>query len=333
MAAGSGEFLRHLPNFEAIPSDMRKALEDFDGKAREIIKSKLGHLENAPPPPTIYHYTDDLGLRGILESGQLWLTDIFGLNDPSELKHGFSVAIETLAKRAAEGPRVSQIFARDFALLLERGGIEQVAHFFLCAFSSRGDDLGQWRVYADNGRGYALGFEAKSLEEGFTKPDGVQSPNNGTFPVQYEDGLLREVYDCLIDRMFHLLSLPKGRNLDSPTINAYMAELQLRLTFHALGPVLYFKHEAYSNEQEYRFLQVHRADLPAPTVKLRHRPYALVRYREFDWRKVAPTSLKRIVIGPAADADMAYRFATDCLRFFGVNSVEIEQSKIPYRAV
>jgi hypothetical protein len=34
------------------------------------------------PPPIIYHYTNDAGLRGILESGKLWLTDIFDLNDP-----------------------------------------------------------------------------------------------------------------------------------------------------------------------------------------------------------------------------------------------------------
>jgi hypothetical protein len=51
--------------------------------------------------------------------------------------------------------------------------------------------------------------------------------------------------------------------------------------------VLFYKHEAYRNEQEYRFLQLHRGDVPAPDVKFRSRPYSLVRYREFDWKSVA----------------------------------------------
>jgi hypothetical protein len=32
-------------------------------------------------------------------------------------------------------------------------GIEAAGHFFICCFSGDGDDLGQWRAYADDGRG------------------------------------------------------------------------------------------------------------------------------------------------------------------------------------
>ena len=46
-----------------------------------------------------------------------------------------------------------------------RGGIEQVAHFFVCCFSKAEEDLGQWRAYADNGRGYSIGFDAHMLEQ------------------------------------------------------------------------------------------------------------------------------------------------------------------------
>jgi hypothetical protein len=44
----------------------------------------------------IYHYTNSAGLKGILESGNLWFSDIFGLNDPSELRHGLGCAIDIL---------------------------------------------------------------------------------------------------------------------------------------------------------------------------------------------------------------------------------------------
>jgi hypothetical protein len=76
-----------------------------------------------------------------------------------------------------------------------------------------------------------------------------------------------------------------------------------------------------------------RRDKPAPEVKYRRRGTSLVRYREFDWRKHAPGSLKTIVVGPAADRIKAARFAKDCLAAFHADpaSVELVYSTIPYR--
>jgi hypothetical protein len=68
---------------------------------------------------------------------------------------------------------------------------------------------------------------------------------------------------------------------------------------------LFFKHKAYRNEAEYRFLELHKAD-PVPEARHRTRPDGRsVRYREFNWRSNAPSALKKIVVGPAADAQLA----------------------------
>jgi hypothetical protein len=63
---------------------MAAELAKFDSGAERMIESFVKALEAQPPPPMIYHYTNDVGLRGILESGKIWL---FSLNDPSELSH------------------------------------------------------------------------------------------------------------------------------------------------------------------------------------------------------------------------------------------------------
>lgn len=151
-----------------IPQDMIDALAKFDSTAKQIIDSFCKTLESQEPPQTIYHYTNDVGLKGILETGQLWLSDIFNLNDPSELSHGFSHAVKILNNKAANGPPESKLFARDFSNFHQRG-MQGAAHFFVCSFSRDDADLGQWRAYADNGRGYALGFDAKVLENSFTQ--------------------------------------------------------------------------------------------------------------------------------------------------------------------
>jgi hypothetical protein len=142
---------------------MRLELRKFDQEAEKIIASFVVTIEASPLPPIIYHYTNDVGLRGILETGKVWLTDIFNLNDPSELSHGFSHVVKILNSRAVDGPPPSKLFSQQIEAFLTQGGIQAAAHYFVCSFSSTGDDLGQWRAYADNGQGYALGFDAKEL--------------------------------------------------------------------------------------------------------------------------------------------------------------------------
>lgn len=316
----------------AIPQEMADELGKFSDESGHINDTIVNDLVSKRElPPVIYHYTNDLGLRGILKTGIFWLTDIFNLNDPSELRHGFSHAINALNNKAATGPPESKFFAEQFEAFDLQKGIQNTAHYFVCSFSSCGDDLGQWRAYADNGRGYALGFDAKVIEDAFMKEGKTRSLDNATFHVIYNDRRLAEIQRQLIERMFHLISLPHGRNLGRDALKQYIVKLLVLLTCHALYPTLYFKHEAYSNEKEYRFLQIHPADRP-PDVKFRSRSYSLVRYREFDWRTLAAKALKEIIVGPAADKEKASQFARECLREFNTTHTKLTYSGIPYRA-
>lgn len=310
---------------------MRDAITAFQADAQQIIYSFANNLESSyQPVPLVYHYTNGAGLRGILESGRIWLTDVFSMNDPSELRHGLSRAQAILSQMAASGPAESKIFAKDFAALDK--GVERAAQTFICSFSETGDDLGQWRAYADNGRGYALGFDTQALEGAFEKATRTPTLERGTFPVTYQDSLLDHIHRKLIERMFGLISLPSGRQLSGEIIMAYMVELLTALASYVLHAALFFKHEAYSNEREYRFLEMHRADALPPIVKRRPRASSLVQYVELDWKTPATGTLKRIVIGPAANHQKAAEFARKCLREFGPSDVQIDFSQIPYRA-
>lgn len=80
---------------DVIPQDLKDAVAKFVVEAARIVDSFAATLEAYRPQPIVYHYTDDVGLSGVLASGQLWLTDIFSLNDPSELRHSLSHAIES----------------------------------------------------------------------------------------------------------------------------------------------------------------------------------------------------------------------------------------------
>ncbi|MGA7712475.1 MAG: hypothetical protein WCA81_11280, partial [Rhizomicrobium sp.] len=85
-------------------------------------------------------YTDSVGLRGILESGAIRLSDIFGLNDPTELRHGVQHASEILDVEAPKAHPAGKTFAQDFKVLLKEGAAK-VADFYVACFSATGDDL------------------------------------------------------------------------------------------------------------------------------------------------------------------------------------------------
>jgi hypothetical protein len=304
---------------DEYPRDIQDALDTFRCEAEQIIGPEspfVKSLTSQKPPDRIYHYTNDAGLKGILASGKLWLTDICSLNDPSELKHGFEIAIRELRKMVVGGSPASQNFANDLGFVAERirrsADLFRPADFFVCSFSLSDDDLGQWRAYADDGRGFALEFETAGLETE-SAPD--------SFDLTYDDDKLAAIDRQIIAKILPFTQIPNYKDAFSIEFMAY-----------ATNAAIYFKHTAYENEKEYRFLETFSVDAN-PKVELRYRPYSVIRYRNFDWRSVAPGALKRILIGPAADTKKATRFAQDCLEQFHpcAKNVQIDCSLIPYR--
>jgi hypothetical protein len=318
------------PMNEDIPGELRALIATLDDELEVIGTAHPCSLEAEPTPERIYHYTVDAGFHGILEYGNLWCTDPTYLNDPSEIKYGVSMAADMLAGYAMSAPTEVQIFAHDFRRYETH--VENVAHFFVLSFSTKGNDLEQWRGYANNGRGYAIGFDGKMLEAAFTRLDGNLIPEHMTFPVSYDEAKLQNIYRQLIAKVIPLISTPASMGLSNTVVEAYMQELRTSLALQVIRTALFFKHPAYINEQEYRFMQVHPINRPQPIVKFRSRPNMLLRYREFDWKTTAPDAFREIVIGPGTEPRIGGRFVDDCLRaYFPMATPHLRASGIPYR--
>ena len=301
------------------PRDMQEALGQFGRDAEQIIgrdSQFVKSVRSRKAPTSIYHYTGNAGLKGILERGTLWLSDISSLNDPSELRHGFEIAIRELEKMVADGPPESREFAKDLRSESIRKKIREAADFFICSFSLCGDDLGQWRAYADNGSGFALEFDADALEREFTRDE----DHAASFHLTYNDVELAGLDHQIIEKMLNLAQVPNFKD-----------DLSIAFMAYATTAAIFFKHMAYKNEMEYRFLETYSVGA-TPSVNWRARRNSLIRYREFDWRSAVPGALKKIIVGPA-DRKKAFQFASKCLRQYSESgNVQIDCSSIPYRA-
>ena len=103
-------------------------------------------------PDVIYHYTSNEALLKILGSKSLRLSARHHLNDSMEGEQFFSV-IKTRDSKSDEG-RVAAI--RHALNLFE---------VFVACFSASGDLLSQWRGYAGNGSGVAIGFKKAAISK------------------------------------------------------------------------------------------------------------------------------------------------------------------------
>ena len=322
-----------MPDDDDLPPELGPSIQELDRDLEEIGTEYPRELNAAPIPPLMHHYTDDVGLRGILDSGKLWVTDIFYLNDPSELKYGVSIATETLARIAAGGPPEHRLFAHDFRQYEDRAA-ERVAHYFVCSFSKLPNDLGQWRAYANNGRGYSIGFDGPLLEDAFCKIGGQPIPERMSFPVSYDENRLRAICTRFANRVLPLALPATGTTHPRSVIDSYNRALRVSLALQVYRTALFFKHHGYASEQEYRLMQVNPINNPPTGLSFRNRPNELLRYLEFDWKTLAAGSLKQIIIGPGNDPNIGLRYVYDCLRAYFPTPpapVNVTYSAIPYR--
>lgn len=303
-----------------------EAIEQFDG-LHERLDRLTASLEQdaarAAVPATLFHYTTSAGLRGITATGTLRLCDLFTMNDPTEMRHGVRYVVNALQEAAAKGHRAAKLFAWQFAEHLNQN-LERISRQFVTCFTPVGDDLGQWRAYGENGKGFAIGFDGPKMEAAFHELPHL----NGTFAVNYRVDLLREAAEKIVHEALKVLEFPTGRKYDGPTISAFLQALSVETSNAILYTAMLFKHPAYSVEREYRFHHVRPMDDEHGI-----RTNGTRSYIELPWKSKNANRLTHVILGPATEKEEARRFVECCLAAGGIEprEIKIELSTIPYR--
>ena len=323
-----------MPNPDRVKLLDEATVIDRSGpKELAFLRSRL----SAAAPRELYHYTTDAGLYGIMQSGRLRISDVFTMNDPSEIQYGYDVFFRRARDhrdKAGDGSFADFIGGLEsFQQHVAGGPVTDVLDYFCASFSTHSaDDLAQWRSYGANGRGYCMVFDGNRLQSAFQQfgDPGFQH----VFAVSYDPKELIEVYDEILARIHDLWvrfgAVPESDGGDGELWRRLRIRLSNCLHESMIRLARYFKHPAYGPEQEYRFgLRVKDG---GSVGKCHTQPRAdrMVRYHDFDWTTVGKEALKQVFIGPAA-VPHAEKFVYDCIREFGYPSVRVERSTIPYR--
>jgi hypothetical protein len=318
----------------AIPPDLLTAAALFRHWADDQL---LVAQETTKVSEPLYHYTDAGGLKGIVESEQIWFTSYRYLNDPSEIALGANAAQEAIAAVSSQRPSRVKIFCDVLADLFDVANITKSLEYLVASFSRERDDLGQWRAYGCNGRGFALGLAPQLFQVEEQRAD--QKPNEKTivYPVEYGRTKAR-------DR--HYVIVKKAADIFEDTVNKYgplMQDNAVGLAFienyakKVIADAMIFvcltsKHEAYQHENEVRLMMLGLHTKLKPYIETRVRNGELIVFVRHKMRIKKPGSIVEVVVGPTAgiDAEHAVRSVLDSA---GIDpSVPIRRSDVPYRA-
>lgn len=279
-----------------------------------------------PHPERLYHYTSLEGLKGIITSGTLWMTDYSYLNDAREFYLGIDRATDVLT-RAAEDPLYAALHGvlRDLLQDLQGMPAERV---LLTCFCAKADSLSHWDRYTKSGVGVAIGMRTSGLFASLGYPRQTDAGKVIYDPVRQEEFL----HDLL-----HFASLAIAEDAVHPKHNpTFYRELLQR---HLYELLVLFKDEGFADEREYRFAYVgntnlHRLGLEPAPLEFRIANHLIVPYTKMcDLAKIKPSRLpiEEVIVSPHADAGSIARGVVEFLKHHEYEDARVRPSALRLR--
>jgi hypothetical protein len=133
------------------------AFERDDAFAKFHLSFAMKHL-----PAELFHYTSSDSFLAIINSQCLLATERSYLNDPQEFRWGLSALQKDLDSHLAK--QYSPDFVDQAKIALAEKEQDDL-RLFVLSFSANPDLLSQWRAYASDGTGVAIGLDASALRD------------------------------------------------------------------------------------------------------------------------------------------------------------------------
>jgi hypothetical protein len=152
-----------------------------NNKFRDFVSciAQEGGCFDFKPDQIVWHYTDGVGFLGIIQSSQLYATQVAAMNDAKETRHAsdlFTKAIKQLSEERVTEQDVVAFLNTLLEFSKENAGSHNISKFFVTSFSGQEDDVTQWDRYGKH-NGYAIGFYARGLK---------REPTSTLFRVVYD---------------------------------------------------------------------------------------------------------------------------------------------------
>ncbi len=212
---------------------------------------KLAHAEKGS---ILYHYTKSNGINGIINHNCFWATKSDFLNDPNEFSHIQGI-IDDVCREQIKDPWLKEIFLADSIYSDQEKGRE----YFVLSFSKCRDSITMWSEFGST-TGYNIGFQSDEIIARIEEAAEIAYHGLVVYSTKKQHQLIRR---NLCNYLPNLLRMPLQDILENGRNNRQERNyVKACRKFQKMAEVyaMFFKHEGFAEEQEYRFIFKKRKD-------------------------------------------------------------------------
>lgn len=203
---------------------------------RQVLESQKLIYKSQQP---LIHYTNGLGLNGMLHSKTLRANHVSNLNDLSEILRSYHILVSILENISTNDPNLLLLIEKLKIQLNEKINSKIYPEIYIVSFSIKDDDLFLWRSYSTFNDAYALAFNKAFLA--------AYAINDGAVLLQcvYDEQIQFSILEQVTQLFFNNINLSISENLQ-----IYLDDY-FRL-IHVFVP--YIKNSHFSQEEEIRLV-------------------------------------------------------------------------------
>lgn len=293
---------------------------------------------------TLYHYCTTETFMRIIEGSSLRLSALSLSNDSMEGKL-LNRAMMALAARDRLDYKKSSVLSENLA------AIEKIFDGLGCCLSEEGDILSQWRAYANDGKGFSIGFNKAHFKLVEEKVKQVRLRQVSYIDLNDLTTLapLEKMYQHLLSQLIEVpdkSALLTGlldsrteaeREVDGKVHEEAMHKFFIRV-YMLYDELFAFKSIAFKEEREWRILYTYPADVDGTLNSegkfsldgYRAAPDKLIPFKVLERVKEgAPPWINEVVLGPKNQTPI--HIVQNALGKYGFKDVNVRTSIATYR--
>lgn len=321
--------------------------------------------EETPLPTTLFHYCSLETLLNIISKKTIRLSEITKSNDYMETKWLFEFLEEEIIEQYRKNPFINgeliyglnEIETLRFVVnTLKKKILHRTSDlFYVSCFSENEDILSQWRGYADDGHGVAIGFNTDALKNLLIKEESIN-----LVKVIYPDNKciiskeIKEYAELVLESIIYAFSSRDVSKIFSENFSTIdlMHELSSRVL---IQNSIRYKNPAFKEEAEWRIVfddeidkfsewenwydqSKEKSSLDGDIAKIfpnglqfKAQKNKIVSYFDLSFKGHEPYIINKITIGPKSDVKEEDLY--HLLRYYGYEADEIliEKSVSTYK--
>lgn len=290
-------------------------------KEFEIINNIIGH----EVPEVLFHYTNLGGLHGILTTKEVWLSNLYFLNDKNEFDLGLRLINEEIEFQKIGLQIVDTINIYLKAIIEAVNFIKEKDSPYILSLTKNKDLLSQWRGYTENGVGANIGFKKSFYMKKIFH----------IFPCIYDEKKQKELIRHIVwTSILIFVGQADARGLmkkskDGVDKSVYDEPITVAgnyFIYFATIACCLIKDSSFREEEEWRIIYSNsKTQVNFIPQKNYLKPFVKSPLTDIN------NLIQSITIGPNPEKELCHLSISKLLKSLNLDKIKIDHSTIPYR--